>query len=74
MSERATIPFDFYKLSWCDSTAGHSYDINTIGVSMTDNKMVQSPYTFKLGTKKIGSTACTKTISLTEYNQFSAFA
>ena len=73
MSDRATIPFDFYKLSWCDSTAGHAYDINTIGVSMTDNKMVESPYTFKLGTKKIGSTACTKTIGLTEYNQFSAF-
>lgn len=43
-SRRRAMPFDFYKLAWCDSTAGHAYDPDTVGVTMRDTKIIESPY------------------------------
>ena len=40
MSDKATVAFDFYKLSWCNSTAGHAYDPDSVGVTMRDTKFV----------------------------------
>ena len=48
-SDRTTVPYDFYKLNWCDSTAGHAYDPNSLGVTMRDTKMVHSPYKYTVG-------------------------
>ena len=48
-SDRTTLPFDFYKLNWCNSTAGHAYDPNSLGVTMRDTKMVHSPYKYTVG-------------------------
>ena len=75
-SDSSTLPFDFYKLSWCDSTAGHSYDPNSLGVTMRDTKLVQSPYSYMFEINKMGSmglSVCTKTLNLSEWNQFSFF-
>ena len=59
-SDHASLPFDFYKLSWCDSVDGHAYDPDSIGVTMRDIKFVTSPYTYKVGTRQVGGkVSCT---------------
>lgn len=54
----APMPYDFYSLNWCDSTAGHTWD----GGHKRQNKMTydhddshanenlhESPFSFKIG-------------------------
>ena len=43
-SPRSTYPFDWYKLAWCDSSKGHSYDPATVGVTMRDTVISESPF------------------------------
>ena len=43
ISHEVTYPIDFYKLNWCDSVAGHSYD-PTLGISANEIHMSESPY------------------------------
>ena len=44
ISPRTAYPFDFYKLNWCSSVKGRQWDPETVGVSIRDNKFVESPY------------------------------
>ena len=44
ISRKSNYPMDFYKLAWCDSTAGDSYAEDSIGVTMRDKKITESPY------------------------------
>ena len=43
ISHEVTYPIDFYKLNWCDSVAGHTYD-PTLGISANEIHMSESPY------------------------------
>ena len=43
-SPRSAYPMDYYKLSWCDNSEGVGYDPDTIGVTMRDTKLIESPY------------------------------
>ena len=51
-SKRTSTPFDFYKLEWCPSIAGHEYDPKTVGVTMRDTLISESPYEYVFGTEK----------------------
>ena len=37
------MPYDFYKLNWCDSVAGHTYNPE-MGLSANEVKILESPY------------------------------
>ena len=43
-NSKSALPFDFYKLHWCTSTKGHDYDPKTIGASLRDTELTESPY------------------------------
>lgn len=43
-SAHSSVPFDFYKLDWCQSTAGHVYDPETIGLALRDVEISESPW------------------------------
>ena len=43
-NDKSALPFDFYKLHWCPNRKGDGYDPNTIGVSLRDTKIIESPY------------------------------
>jgi len=72
-SPRFSYPYDFYKLSWCDSSAGHKYDPDTIGVVLRDTKISESPYTLDLGTLKDPGIVCTRRLSMPQLTQFNTF-
>ena len=43
VSSHMPVPFDFYKLNWCDSVANHTYD-PMLGISPNEIHMSESPY------------------------------
>ena len=59
---RGEVPFDFYSLNWCESTASHAHNGNTrydkeVSAIATDNDDVnrythESPYSYKIGDTK----------------------
>ena len=73
-SDRTTLPYDFYKLNWCNSTAGHAYDPDSLGVTMRDTKMVHSPYKYTVGQRRVGAmNTCTQNMTQSQQQQFSFF-
>jgi len=70
ISPRSVYPYNFYKLKWCPSTAGHQYDPDSYGVALRDTELTESPYQIKIGTYKDPAIACTQTMSKNEILQF----
>ena len=67
-SVRAPLPFDFYSLNWCESTAGHKYDNGYARVfnehydhndEATEN-IHESPYSIKIGEEDGSKILCKK--------------
>ena len=56
-SKRTSTPFDFYKLQWCPSTGGQ-YDPQSVGVTMRDTLITDSPYEYIFGTEKQFNSTC----------------
>ena len=58
-SKRTSSPFDFYKLKWCPSVnKNHAYSPNSIGVTMRDTLISESPYEYIVGLEKQYNTTC----------------
>ena len=72
-SDSSSLPFDFYKLHWCPSTAGHEYDPATVGVALRDIELSESPWQFKMGVDMNPSILCTKNYKQNEADQFIDF-
>ena len=74
-SKRTSTPFDYYKLEWCPSLAGHEYDPKSVGVTMRDTLISESPYEYIFGLEKqFNSTCGARNMSNTQVQQFSFFA
>ena len=69
----APMPYDFYTLNWCDSTAGHSWDggynrkfkNHYSHNDLATENLHESPYTFEIG-KADGSQVVCKKLLKTE--------
>ena len=70
---RGEVPFDFYSLNWCDSTASHSHNGKTrydkeVSNIATENSDVnrfthESPYSYKIGDTKEATVVCKKILT-----------
>lgn len=72
-SDESALPYDFYKLHWCPSTAGHEYDPSTIGVALRDTDLTESPWQFEMGIDKHPAIPCNKVYKQEEARQFTNF-
>ena len=72
-SKRTSTPFNFYKLPYCPSTGG-KYDPKSVGVTMQDNLITDSPYEYVFGEEKQFNTTCgLQILENTQVQQFSFF-
>ena len=68
---QAEVPYDFYSLKWCESTAGHEYDSTLLAEKKSaydknehvNRRIHESPYEYKVGENQDAIELCTKTFT-----------
>ena len=74
----APMPYDFYSLNWCQSTAGHEYDggYNRMFKNHyshndeANSNLHESPYVYRVGFQDTYQVVCKKIFNITDQNHF----
>ena len=68
---RGTLPYDWYSLRWCESTAGHTYDNKYLTNKETyaenndsvNERIHETPYIYRVGEDKDPTVLCNRRLT-----------